>query len=202
MTLEEKLEKLMISSQERSQFSENPDAFIKRKCEEYYKRNDERHDNLKKRWYETKKHFQKRLELFDNELAENYKRYCSSIKNLSKEALIPTYVYYKGSKIQVPDSFYRSFYSADVETYLEYLAEEDRKHNVITDEDREKARLLNCGVDYVFLQNLINKMNVNPDLVVTVTTKDGSVINIRKTSHEEVETITTNELFIEPQKVR
>ena len=34
MTLEEKVEKLMVSSQERSQFSENPDAFIKRKCEE------------------------------------------------------------------------------------------------------------------------------------------------------------------------
>ena len=44
-------------------------------------------------------------------------------------------------------------------------------------------------------------MNVNPDLVITIKTKDGSVINIRKTSHEEVETITTNELFIEPQKV-
>ena len=92
MTLEEKLEKLMISSQERSQFSENPDAFIKRKCEEYYKRNDERHDNLKKRWYETKKHFQKRLELFDNELAENFKRYCSSIKKEFIEGSTYTYI--------------------------------------------------------------------------------------------------------------
>ena len=202
MTLEEKLEKLMISSQERSQFSENPGAFIKRKCEEYYKRNDERHDSLKKRWYETKKHFQKRLELFDNELVENFKRYCSSIKNLSKEALIPTYVYYKGSKIQVPDSFYRCFYSADVETYLEYLAEEDRKHNVITDEDREKARLLNCDLDYNYIQTLINKMNINPDLVITIRTKDGATINMRKQTNKEPEDLLDNSIFISPEMVK
>lgn len=202
MTLEEKLEKLMISSQERSQFSENPDAFIKRKCEEYYKRNDERHDNLKKRWYETKKRFQKRLELFDNELAENFKRYRSSIKNLSKEALIPTYVYYKGSKIQVPDSFYRCFYSADVETYLEYLAEEDRKHNVITDEDREKARLLNCDLDYNYIQTLINKMNMNPDLVITIRTKDGAAINMRKQTDKGPEDLLDNSIFISPEMVK
>ena len=50
MPLEEKLEKLMISSQERSQFSENPDAFIKRKCEEYYKRNDMMNEVASETW--------------------------------------------------------------------------------------------------------------------------------------------------------
>lgn len=199
MSLDEKLKNLIIYSQERFKFIENPNEYVKLECEDYKKS----WENIRpqKKWFETNKHFQKRLELFDKERNESCKSYADDLKRLAKEALIPKYVYYKGTKILVPDSFYGNFNSADINTFLEYLEEEDRKKNIITDEDREKARLLNCNLDYNYLQTLMNKMNNNPDLVITVKTKDNAVITLR-TNKKLDNDIMENEVFVQPTLVK
>lgn len=201
MSLDEKLKNLVIYSQERFKFIENPGEYVKLECEDYKKSWENRHSQLQKKWFETNKHFQKRLELFDKERNENCKAYADNLKKMAKEALIPKYVYYKGDKLQVPNSFYTSFWAADINTFLEYLEEEDRKKNIITDEDREKARLLNCNLDYNYLQTLMNKMNNNPDLVITVKTKDNAVITLR-TNKKLDNDILENEVFVQPTLVK
>ena len=176
MSLDEKLKNLVVYSQERFKFIENPDEYVKLECEDYKKSWENR--RLQKKWFETNKHFQKRLGLFDKERNESCKSYADDLKKLAKEALVPKYVYYKGDKIKVPNSFYTSFWAADIVTYLEYLEEEDKKKHIITDEDREKARILDCNLDYNYLQTLINKINKNPDLRVTIRTNDGATITL------------------------
>lgn len=176
MSLDEKLKNLVVYSQERFKFIENPDEYVKRECEDYKKSWENR--RIQKKWFETNKHFQKRLELFNKDYNESCKSYADDLKKLAKEALVPVYVYYKGDKIKVPNSFYTSFWAADIVTYLEYLEEEDKKKHIITDEDREKARILDCNLDYNYLQTLINKINKNPDLRVTIRTNDGATITL------------------------
>lgn len=201
--LDEKLKNLVIYSQERFKFIENPDEYIKLECEDYKKSWENRRALLQKKWFETNKSFQKRLELFDKKIGESCKEYADDLKKIAKVALIPVYVYYKGSKILVPDSFYGSFHSADTTTFLEYLEEEDRKKNIVTEEDREKARLLGCDVNYNYLQTLINKMTNVPDLVITIKHKDGMTMILRRTGEEEADKdISGNELTIEPLLVK
>lgn len=201
--LDEKLKNLVIYSQERFKFIENPDEYIKLECEDYKKSWENRRTLLHKKWFETNKNFQKRLEIFDKERNESCKSYADDIKKLAKEALVPKYVYYKGTKILVPDSFYNNFSYADTTTFLEYLEEEDRKKNIVTEEDREKARLLGCDVNYNYLQTLINKMTNVPDLVITIKHKDGMTMILRRTGEEEADKdISGNELIIEPLLVK
>lgn len=201
--LKERLKRLMIDSQERCQFIENPDEFIKNRIEYAKKMYDSVRQSLHKKWFETNKSFQKRLEAFDESQNAAIKSRTDYLKELAKKALTPVYVYYKGTKTLVPDSFYKSFDEADKVTFLEYLEEEDRKRNIITDEDREKARLLNCDVNYNYLQALINKMSNVPDLVVTIKHKDGQTVVLRRTGSEESDNdLINNELIIEPLMVK
>ena len=191
---------IILASQERYKFLENPAAYLDKL---YADKKDAALKSIPKRkLFESKKHYDKRKAEYISSVNSEYDKSKKEIKEEANKYSKPAYVYYNNQKLTVPNNFYYDYNTPDLERYLDYLVSEDERKNIITDEDREKARLLNCGVDYVFLQNLINKINVNPDLVITITTKDGSVINIRKTSHEEVETVTTNELFIEPQKVK
>lgn len=201
--LQERLKRLMIDSQERCKFIENPDEFIKNKIEYAKKTYDSVRQSLHKKWFETNKSFQKRLEAFDESRNEAIKSRTNYLKELTKKALTPVYVYYKGTKTLVPDSFYSSFYEADTVTFLEYLEEEDQKRNIITDEDREKARLLNCDVNYNYLQALINKMTNVPDLVITIKHKNDMTVVLRRTGSEEADNdLTNNELIIEPLMVK
>lgn len=201
MNLEEKLKKLVFLSQERCKFVENPEEFIKNKIEEFKELLEERSKIMHKRLFETTKRFNNRLALFDKEKINAIKFYTDCLKKEAKEALTPVYVYYKGNKIVVPNSFYSNFNIADTDIFLEYLEEDDRKKNIITDEDRAKARLLNCNLDYVYLQELINKVNTSSDLVVTVKTKDGSIINIHR-QEKDVDVEMPNEIIVEPLQVK
>ena len=202
-TLQERLKRLMIDSQERCKFVENPDEFIKNRIEHAKKTYDSARQSLHKRWFETNKSFQKRLEAFDESWNEAIKSHTNYLKELTNKALTPVYVYYKGTKTLVPDSFYSSFYEADTVTFLEYLEEEDQKRNIITDDDREKARLLNCDVNYNYLQALINKMTNVPDLVITIKHKTDMTGVFRRTGSEEADNdLTNNELIIERLMVK
>lgn len=186
LSVEEQVSSLLITSQERFLFLENPVQYLTKL----------KYKNMpRKKLLESKQAYSKRLETF-------YDLTKKEVKILAEEYVQPSYVYYKGQKIQVPDDFYLDYKTPDKTTYLEYLEEEDRKKNIITSEDREKARLLNCGVDYNYLQTLINKMNVNPDLTVTIKTKDGSIINMRKTETVEDVDVGSNEIVVEPLRVK
>lgn len=199
--LQEKLKRLVIDSQERCKLVENPDEFIREHIEYSKKTYDMVRSTLHKRWFESNKSFQKRLKSFDNSRSSAIKSHTNYIKEQVKKALIPVYVYYKGTKTLVPDSFYSSFDKADTVTFLEYLEEEDKRKNIITDEDREKARLLNCSLDYVYLQTLMNMTVGNPDLVITVQTKDGGVVTLRTNKKLEPDVL-ENEVYVKPTLVR
>lgn len=199
MDLEEKLKKLVLLSQERYKFVENPEEFINNKIEEFKDLLDK--SKIHKRLFETTKRFNNRLALFNKKKTNIIKFYTDCLKKDAKKALTPVYVYYKGNKIVVPNSFYSNFNVAVTEIFLEYLEEDDRKKNIITDEDRAKARLLNCNLDYAYLQELINKVNASSDLVVTVKTKDGSIINIHR-QEKDVDVEMPNEIIVEPLKVK
>lgn len=47
-------------------------------------------------------------------------------------------------------------------------------------EDKKKKELLSAKSDFNFLQSLIDKSNDNQNLVITVKTKDGTVIEIKQ----------------------
>jgi len=67
MNLEEKLKKLVLLSQVRCKFVENPEEFIKNKIEEFKELLEERSKIMHKRLFETTKRFNNRLALFDKE---------------------------------------------------------------------------------------------------------------------------------------
>ena len=184
---------LLLLSQERYKFLENPKGYIL---------NLHKYDLDKpiKKWYETKNHYNKRL----TEYNKLKKLNDAAIKKRIEKYTQPTYIYYKGQKLEVPNDFYISYCCADTEAYLDYLYEEDCKKNIVTDEDREKARLLDCNLDYNYLQELINKINKNPDLNVTVKTKDGATIHINAIPKQEDkdDLAAFKELFVEVPKVK
>ncbi len=47
-------------------------------------------------------------------------------------------------------------------------------------EDKKKKEFLSAKSDFNFLQSLIDKSNENQNLVITVKTRDGTVIEIRQ----------------------
>ena len=61
MNLEEKLKKLVLLSQERCKFVENPEEFIKNKIEEFKDLLDKERSKMHKRLFETTKRFNNRL---------------------------------------------------------------------------------------------------------------------------------------------
>lgn len=184
---------LLLLSQERYKFLENPKGYIL---------NLHKYDLDKpiKKWYETKNHYNKRL----TEYNKLKKLNDAAIKKEIEKYTQPMYIHYKGQKLEVPNDFYISYCSADTEAYLNYLYEEDCKKNIVTDEDREKARLLDCNLDYNYLQEIINKINKNPDLNVTIKTKDGATIHINAIPKQEDkdDLAAFKELFVEVPKVK
>ena len=49
---------------------------------------------------------------------------------------------------------------------------------------KKRQELLNAGIDYNFLQDLINKCNDNPDLVITIHFKSGDRM-VLQTKYQE-----------------
>lgn len=176
---------LNILCQERYNFIANPEQYLK----DYFTK--EKAALSKKLIYFFRK----------KKIQQDYEKKIKSIKSSIKEYVKPTYVYYKGNKIAVPNDFYIDYKTPDIEAFIKYLEEDDRKKNIITDEDREKARLLNCNLDYNYLQTLMNKVAGNPDLVVTIQTKDAAVITLRTNKKLEPDVL-ENEVFVKPTLVR
>lgn len=52
-------------------------------------------------------------------------------------------------------------------------------------EEKKKQELLNTNIDYNFLQNLINKTNENPDLVITIYFKSGDKMILQSQFKED-----------------
>lgn len=184
----------MLEEQERYKFIENPESYLK----DLYTK--ERHRKLnelpRKKWYELKSSYYKRISVLIANIEKDYYKKMKNIKKEAKEALSPTYVYYRGGKLEVPADFYLNYKTADILGYLKFLKEEDERKHIITDEDREKARLLDCSLDYNYLQALLNKMRNSPDLTITVKTKDGATIILRQNKQVEND-LYTNEVLVD-----
>lgn len=191
---------IILASQERYKFLENPVAYLEKL---YADKKDAALKNIPKRkLFESKRHYDKRKAEYISSVNSEYDKSKKEIKEEANKYSKLAYVYYNNQKLTVPNNFYYDYNTPDLERYLDYLVSEDERKNIITDEDREKARLLNCDLDFNYLQTLINKMNVNNDLVITIKTKDGAVINMRKQDKQESDDIFGNNIFISPEKVR
>lgn len=191
---------IILASQERYKFLENPVAYLDKL---YADKKDAALKSIPKRkLFESKRHYYKRKAEYISSVNSEYDKSKKEIKEEANKYSKPAYVYYNNQKLTVPNNFYYDYNTPDLERYLDYLVSEDERKNIITDEDREKARLLNCDLDFNYLQTLINKMNVNNDLVITIKTKDGAVINMRKQDKQESDDIFGNNIFISPEKVR
>lgn len=59
-----------------------------------------------------------------------------------------------------------------------YIEEAIESANRQRELDKKKARLLNKDMDFAFLEEIIQKMNENPQLVVKITLKDGTVLDV------------------------
>lgn len=191
---------IILASQERYKFLENPVDYLDKL---YADKKDAALKSIPKRkLFESKKHYDKRKVEYISSVNSEYDKSKKEIKEEANKYSKPAYVYYNNQKLTVPNNFYYDYNTPDLERYLDYLVSEDERKNIITDEDREKARLLNCDLDFNYLQTLINKMNVNNDLVITIKTKDGAIINMRKQDKQESDDIFGNNIFISPEKVR
>ena len=195
---------LIKKSQERFKFLENPEEYLKNlleknieeECNEYL-------ENYPKKFYESKKSYEERISQKLLELnAYTDKPFNEELyKTEAKRWTQPQYVYYNENKIEVPNSFYLDYKTPDKAAFIEYLVEQDKEKHIVTQEDREKARLLDCNLDYNYLQTLLNKMNANPDIVISIKTKDGALITIRKQEKEDLDNIMNSDIFIAPDIV-
>lgn len=193
------MDRLTIRSQERYKFLENPEGYLK-DLHTWYR-------DLKKQLIRPKKFFEPQF-LYEAYLKQQivaiervYTEALRRVKADVAEYTKPTYVYYKGAKLTVPNDFYSSYKDADVVAYLDYLETEDAKKHIVTDEDREKARLLDCNMDYNYLQTLLNKISNNKDLVISIRTKDGATIVLKSVAKESSDDLSTGELLIEPEMI-
>lgn len=189
----------IIETQERYKFLENPEQYLKdthKKWKEFKLRT-----LPEKKWYYPKSLYCKKIEKLKQSIEERYNELMHNVKKDAIRISQPTYVYYKGEKLKVPSDFYYNYEYADIGGYLYYLEEEDKRKHVITEEDREKARLLDCNLDYNYLQTLMNKLTNNPDLVITVKTKDNAVITLRNNKKLDND-VMENEVFVQPTLVR
>lgn len=195
------MESRFIKCQERYAFMENPKAFLEERLSSMTQ---DQIDNIrKKRLLETRKHYNSFKERKVKEIKDAESKLKKDISAMIKKYTASAFIYFKGNKIQIPNDFYITYKEADAEGYLNYLIEEEARLNIVTDEDREKARLLNCDVNYTYLQTLINKMTNVPDLVVTIKHKDGQTVVLRRIGQEEADNdLINNELTIEPLMVK
>lgn len=193
---------LVKKSQERFKFLENPEEYLKdlmeKNIEKEYK--DYLKDDPKKYW-ESGKSYKERTERKLSYLNDTYTHTEEWYKDETNRYSQPQYVYYNENKIEIPNNFYLDYKTPDKAAFIEYLVEQDAEKHVVTQEDREKARLLDCNLDYNYLQTLLNKMNVNSDIVISIKTKDGAIITIRKQEKEDLDNIVNNNIFITPDIV-
>lgn len=193
---------LVKKSQERFKFLENPEEYLKdlmeKNIEKEYK--DYLKDDPKKYW-ESGKSYKERTERKLSYLNDTYTHTEEWYKDEANRYSQPQYVYYNENKIEIPNNFYLDYKTPDKAAFIEYLVEQDAEKHVVTQEDREKARLLDCNLDYNYLQTLLNKMNINSDIVISIKTKDGAIITIRKQEKEDLDNIVNNNIFITPDVV-
>ena len=193
---------LIKKSQERFKFLENPEEYLKKLMEKNIEK--EYKDYLKddpKKYWESGKSYKERTECKLSYLNDTYTHTEEWYKDEANRYSQPQYVYYNENKIEIPNNFYLDYKTPDKAAFIEYLVEQDAEKHVVTQEDREKARLLDCNLDYNYLQTLLNKMNVNSDIVISIKTKDGAIITIRKQEKEDLDNIVNNNIFITPDIV-
>lgn len=193
---------LIKKSQERFKFLENPEEYLKKLMEKNIEK--EYKDYLKddpKKYWESGKSYKERTECKLSYLNDTYTHTEEWYKDEANRYSQPQYVYYNENKIEIPNNFYLDYKTPDKAAFIEYLVEQDAEKHVVTQEDREKARLLDCNLDYNYLQTLLNKMNVNSDIVISIKTKDGAIITIRKQEKEDLDNIVNNNIFIAPDIV-
>lgn len=193
---------LIKKSQERFKFLENPEEYLKKLMEKNIEK--EYKDYLKddpKKYWESGKSYKERTERKLSYLNDTYTHTEEWYKDEANRYSQPQYVYYNENKIEIPNNFYLDYKTPDKAAFIEYLVEQDAEKHVVTQEDREKARLLDCNLDYNYLQTLLNKMNVNSDIVISIKTKDGAIITIRKQEKEDLDNIVNNNIFIAPDIV-
>lgn len=193
---------LIKKSQERFKFLENPEEYLKKLMEKNIEKEykDYLKDNPKKYW-ESGKSYKERTECKLSYLNDTYTHTEEWYKDEANRYSQPQYVYYNENKIEIPNNFYLDYKTPDKAAFIEYLVEQDAEKHVVTQEDREKARLLDCNLDYNYLQTLLNKMNINSDIVISIKTKDGAIITIRKQEKEDLDNIVNNNIFITPDVV-
>lgn len=193
---------LVKKSQERFKFLENPEEYLKdlmkKNIEKEY---DEYLKDHPKKYCESEKSYNKRTEQKLLYLNDTYNHTKEWYKDEANRYSQPQYVYYNENKIEIPNNFYLDYKTPDKAAFIEYLIEQDAEKHIVTQEDREKARLLDCNLDYNYLQTLLNKMNVNSDIVISIKTKDGALITIRKQEKEDLDNIINNNIFIAPDIV-
>lgn len=193
---------LIKKSQERFKFLENPEEYLKKLMEKNIEK--EYKDYLKddpKKYWESGKSYKERTERKLSYLNDTYTHTEEWYKDEANRYSQPQYVYYNENKIEIPNNFYLDYKTPDKAAFIEYLVEQDAEKHVVTQEDREKARLLDCNLDYNYLQTLLNKMNINSDIVISIKTKDGAIITIRKQEKEDLDNIVNNNIFITPDIV-
>lgn len=193
---------LIKKSQERFKFLENPEEYLKKLMEKNIEK--EYKDYLKddpKKYWESRKSYKERTECKLSYLNDTYTHTEEWYKDEANRYSQPQYVYYNENKIEIPNNFYLDYKTPDKAAFIEYLVEQDAEKHVVTQEDREKARLLDCNLDYNYLQTLLNKMNINSDIVISIKTKDGAIITIRKQEKEDLDNIVNNNIFITPDIV-
>lgn len=193
---------LIKKSQERFKFLENPEEYLKKLMEKNIEK--EYKDYLKddpKKYWESGKSYKERTECKLSYLNDTYTHTEEWYKDEANRYSQPQYVYYNENKIEIPNNFYLDYKTPDKAAFIEYLVEQDAEKHVVTQEDREKARLLDCNLDYNYLQTLLNKMNINSDIVISIKTKDGAIITIRKQEKEDLDNIVNNNIFITPDIV-
>lgn len=193
---------LIKKSQERFKFLENPEEYLKKLMEKNIEK--EYKDYLKddpKKYWESGKSYKERTERKLSYLNDTYTHTEEWYKDEANRYSQPQYVYYNENKIEIPNNFYLDYKTPDKAAFIEYLIEQDAEKHIVTQEDREKARLLDCNLDYNYLQTLLNKMNVNSDIVISIKTKDGALITIRKQEKEDLDNIVNNNIFIAPDIV-
>ena len=193
---------LIKKSQERFKFLENPEEYLKKLMEKNIEK--EYKDYLKddpKKYWESGKSYKERTECKLSYLNDTYTHTEEWYKDEANRYSQPQYVYYNENKIEIPNNFYLDYKTPDKAAFIEYLVEQDAEKHIVTQEDREKARLLDCNLDYNYLQTLLNKMNVNSDIVISIKTKDGAIITIRKQEKEDLDNIVNNNIFIAPDIV-
>ena len=195
--MKEELKNLVVYSQERFKFLENPVGYLKNLMEKYILRDyNDYLRNYHKRYWESEEHYKERTSqklLYLKNYVYNHTE--EWFKDEAKTYSQPQYVYYNENKIEVPNNFYLDYKTPDKITFIKYLVEQDEEKHIVTEEDREKARLLDCNLDYNYLQTLINKMNVNPDIVISIKTKDNALITIRKQEKEDLDTLINKDIF-------